>query len=45
MNEKELFTMCRDAIDAGAAGACIGRNIFSRANSEKKVTSAKIHPL
>lgn len=41
LSEFELFTMCRNAIDAGASGACIGRNVFSRKNSEEIISLLK----
>lgn len=40
-NDKELFSMCRDAIDAGGSGICIGRNVFNRNNSQKILTILK----
>lgn len=41
MQYQELFSMCRNAIDAGAAGVCIGRNIFNRQASQNIVTVLK----
>lgn len=37
----DLFSMCRDAIDAGAAGVCIGRNVFNRQSSQNILTVLK----
>lgn len=38
MQYQELFSMCRNAIDAGATGVCIGRNVFNRQASQNIVT-------
>lgn len=37
----DLFSMCRNAIDAGAAGVCIGRNVFNRQSSQNILTVLK----
>lgn len=41
MQYQELFSMCRNAIDAGATGVCIGRNVFNRQASQNVVTVLK----
>lgn len=41
LEERELFGICRNAIDAGAAGVCLGRNVFNRCNSINIIESIK----
>ena len=41
MDYIELFSMCRNAIDAGASGVCIGRNIFNRQASQNILSVIK----
>lgn len=41
MKENNLFYMVEDAMEAGAAGVSIGRNVFGRSNSDLIITGIK----
>ena len=40
-NVRELLTMVKDAMDAGAAGVCMGRQIFSHPNPDLLIVALK----
>ena len=40
-DEESLLCMVRDAMNAGASGVSIGRNVFNRLDSEKIISKIR----